>query len=173
MRVSAHWVGTALANQPALHYHDGLARQLPAVGEGAVEPFRILEHPADVGFEAWGATREEVFAHAARALFHLIVEPESVVPREEMTVRVEGRDPPDLLVNWLSELLYLHDAEGWLFCDFELRALEDTSLAAVARGERMDRARHQLRLMVKAITYHQLALEQTPQGWHARVYVDI
>jgi SHS2 domain-containing protein len=37
----------------------------------------------------------------------------------------------------------------------------------------MDRTRHQLRLMVKAVTYHQLALERTPQGWHARVYVDI
>jgi SHS2 domain-containing protein len=60
-----------------------------------------------------------------------------------------------------------------LFRDFELHALEDTSLAAVVRGERMDRARHQLRLMVKAVTYHQLALEETPQGWHARVYVDI
>jgi SHS2 domain-containing protein len=138
-----------------------------------VEPFRILEHTADVGFEAHGATWEEVFANAARALFHLIVEPESVVPREETAVRVEGRDPPDLLVNWLSELLYLHDAEGWLFCDFELRALQDTSLAAVVRGERIDRARHQLKLMVKAITYHQLALEHTPQGWQARVYVDI
>lgn len=146
---------------------------VPAVGEVAVEPFRILEHTADVGFEAHGATREEVFANAARALFHLIVELDSVVPRQETTVRVEGRDPPDLLVNWLSELLYLHDAEGWLFCDFELRALEDTSLAAVARGERIDRARHQLKVLVKAITYHQLALEQTPQGWQARVYVDI
>jgi SHS2 domain-containing protein len=138
-----------------------------------VEPFRILEHPADVGFAAWGATREEVFRNAARALFHLIVDPESVVPREEMTLRVEGRDPPDLLVNWLSELLYLHDAEGWLFRDFELRALEGTSLAALARGERMDCARHRLKLLVKAVTYHQLALEQTPQGWQARVYVDI
>jgi SHS2 domain-containing protein len=138
-----------------------------------VEPFRILEHTADIGFAAFGATRDEVFTNAARALFHLIVELESVAAREEIPVRAEGRDPPDLLVNWLSELLYLHDAEGWLFRDFELHSLEDTSLAAVARGERMDRTRHQLRLMVKAVTYHQLALEKTPQGWHARVYVDI
>jgi len=138
-----------------------------------VDPFRILEHTADVGFEAHGATREEVFAHAARALFYLIVELESVLPRQEKTLRVEGRDPPDLLVNWLSELLYLHDAEGWLFRDFELRALADTSLIAIARGERIDRARHRLKLLVKAITYHQLALEQTPQGWQAQVYVDI
>lgn len=138
-----------------------------------MEPFRILEHPADVGFAAWGATREEVFRNAARALFHLIVDPESVVPREEMTLRVEGRDPPDLLVNWLSELLYLQDAEGWLFRDFTVNSLADTSLAAVARGEKRDPARHQLKLLVKAVTYHQLRLEQTAAGWRAQVYVDI
>jgi len=138
-----------------------------------VEPFRILEHTADVGFEASGATREEVFANAARALFSLIVEPDSVVPREEVRIRVEGRDAPDLLVNWLSELLYLHDAEGWLFRDLEVRLGEDRSLVAVARGEKIVRERHQLKLLVKAITYHQLALEETPEGWRARVYVDI
>jgi SHS2 domain-containing protein len=138
-----------------------------------VEPFRILEHTADVGFEAWGAKREDVFANAARALFHLIVEPDSVVPRAEVSVQVEGREPADLLVNWLSEILYLHDAEGWLFRDFEVGALGNTALAAVARGEKIDRKRHQLKLLVKAITYHQLALEETSEGWRARVYVDI
>jgi SHS2 domain-containing protein len=76
-------------------------------------------------------------------------------------------------VNWLSELLYLQDAEGWLFREFELNSLSHNSLAAVARGERLDPARHQLKLLVKAITYHQLALEETPAGWRAQVYVDI
>lgn len=138
-----------------------------------MEPFRILEHTADVGFEAFGSTAAEVFTNSARALFHLIVDAESIVPRDAVSVRVQGRDPPDLLVNWLSEILYLHDAEGWLFRDFGVHALGDTSLAAVARGEKIDRKRHQLKLLVKAITYHQLALEETFGGWHARVYVDI
>jgi SHS2 domain-containing protein len=136
-------------------------------------PFRILEHTADIGFEAFGASREELFANAAGALFHLIVDLDSVRPREAAEIRVEGDGPPNLLVNWLSELLYLQDAEGWLFRDFEIHSLADRSLAAVARGERLDPARHQLKMLVKAITYHQLALEQTPNGWRAQVYVDI
>lgn len=138
-----------------------------------MRPFRILEHTADIGFEAFGTTCEEVFSNAARALFQLIVDLDSILPREEMAVRVEGSDPPGLLVNWLSELLYLHDAEGWLFADFAVRSLEDRSLTAVARGEKRDLRRHQVKLLVKAITYHQLALERTPEGWRARVYVDI
>jgi SHS2 domain-containing protein len=80
---------------------------------------------------------------------------------------------PSLLVNWLSEVLYRFDAEGWLFHDFEVEDLTDHSLAAMARGEKFDRRRHQAKLMVKAITYHQLDLRQTGQGWRAQVYVDI
>ncbi len=135
--------------------------------------FRLLEHTADVGFEAFGATREEVFANAARALFYLIVELETIDPREEVQVQVTGPDPASVLVNWLSEILFLHDAEGWLFREFEIQSLQDDSLRAIARGEKFQRPRHQAKLLVKAITYHQLALGKTPRGWRAQVYVDI
>ncbi len=138
-----------------------------------MERFRILEHTADVGFEAFGETRQEVFANAARALFHLIVDLETIAPRQEASLSVQGSDPAALLVNWLSELLYLHDAEGWVFSDFAVHSIEEKSLAATARGERFDSGRHQAKMMVKAITYHQLSLERTPEGWRAQVYVDI
>lgn len=138
-----------------------------------MEPFRILEHTADIGFEAFGATREEVFANAARALFHIIVELDSIEPRETVSLNVDGADPPSLLVNWLSELLYLQDTEGWLFREFTINSLSEKSLTAAARGEKADPARHQLKLLVKAITYHQLQLEPTANGWRAQVYVDI
>ena len=139
----------------------------------SIEPFRVLEHTADIGFEAFGRTREEVFANAGRALMHLIIDLDSIVPREGVKVQVDGPDLPSLLVNWLSKNLYLHDAEGWLLCDFDVRSLSDRALSAVARGEKFDPARHQVKLLVKAITYHQLALEETAEGWRAQVYVDI
>ena len=138
-----------------------------------MQPFRVLEHTADIGFEAFGATREEVYINAALALFHLLVDRESIALREQALIPVTGGNPPELLVNWLSGLLYLQDAEGWLFGDFQVISLEDRSLVAVARGEKLDSARHQLKLLVKAITYHQLMLEQTAAGWRAQVYVDI
>jgi SHS2 domain-containing protein len=135
--------------------------------------FRVLEHTADVGFEAFGATREEVFANAARALFDLIVELDTIEPCEEARVEVTGPDPASVLVNWLSEVLFLFDTEGWIFREFEIQTLHDNSLSAFARGEKFQRSRHQAKLLVKAITYHQLALEKTGQGWRAQVYVDI
>ena len=135
--------------------------------------FRVLEHTADIGFEAFGSTREETLANAARALFSLVVDLDAIIPREEVTIRASGSDPEALLVNWLSELLYLHDAEGWLFREFEIGRLEDYSLVSTARGEKFDRSRHAPKLLVKAITYHQLVLEKTREGWRTKVYVDI
>ena len=147
--------------------YDGGAR------DATMEAFRILEHTADIGFEAYGSTREEVFANAARALQNIMVDLNSIAPRDEITIQVEGADASSLLVNWLSEILYRIDADGRLFHDFEMRSLGERSLNAVARGEPFNRARHQVNLQVKAITYHQLLLEATPDGWRARVYVDI
>ena len=135
--------------------------------------FRVLEHTADVGFEAFGATREEVFANAGRALLFLITDLEAIQPRDCVSIQLQGSDPPSLMVNWLSEILYLYDAEGWLFRDFEIDALSDHSLSARALGEKFNPERHQLKLLVKAITYHQLSVEQTDAGWRAQVYVDI
>lgn len=138
-----------------------------------MQPFRVLEHTADIGFEAFGATREEAFANAARALVDLIVDLNSVEPREEKALEVEGASGSSLLVNWLDEILYLYDAEHWLGCDFNIRKLRNGSLSAAVRGEQFDPKRHQTKLLVKAITYHQLALEEIPNGWRAQVYVDI
>jgi protein archease len=138
-----------------------------------MQPFRVLEHTADVGFEAFGRTLEEVYANAARALTDLIVDLDAVRPAEEVKIEVEGSDAPSLLVNWLSELLYRFDADRWLFRDFELARLSDRALDARARGEKFDPERHGIKLMVKAITYHQLALDETADGWRAQVYVDI
>ena len=76
------------------------------IGNAGMQQFRILEHTADVGFEAFGLTREEAFVNAARALIYLIVELDAIDPREEVSVQVQGADPESLLVNWLSELLY-------------------------------------------------------------------
>ena len=61
--------------------------------------FRILEHTADIGFEAFGTTLPEVFENAALALAHLIAEAATVEAREEIRIEVKGTDMPDLLVN--------------------------------------------------------------------------
>src|SRR5208283_3255944 len=100
----------------SLQYDVGLSAPSPPTrqvevpaGSYSMQPFRTLEHTADVGFEAFGATREEVFANAARALMNIIVDLDTIKPSDEVTLEIHGPDPESVLVNWLSEILYLHD----------------------------------------------------------------
>lgn len=138
-----------------------------------MERFHIVEHPADIGFEAFGTNREELFANSAAALMFLMFDPETVRPQQRRHIRVQGHDAPSLLVNWLSEILFLVDAEGWLLSSCEVEKLTEGLLEGMVQGETYDPARHQAKLQVKAVTYHQLALEKIPGGWRAQVYVDI
>ena len=83
-----------------------------------------------------------------------------------------GDDRELLLYDWLKELLYHFDAEHLLCARFEVK-VRPNGLTGSAWGEKLDRARHELNHEVKAITYHGLKVEQTPNGWLAEVIVDI
>src|SRR5439155_27271558 len=99
-------------------------------------------------------------------------DPASVRPLHQVEVRLKGTDREYLLFDWLKELLYRFDAEHLLFGRFEVHVTPD-GLTGKAWGEPLDRARHELGHEVKAITYHGLKVEQTPDGWLAEVIVDI
>ncbi|HXG12547.1 MAG TPA: archease [Gemmataceae bacterium] len=135
--------------------------------------FEHFEHTADLGLRIRAADLDTLFAEAARALFAAIVEDlASVEPRQKVEIRLEHDEPEFLLFDWLSELLYRFDAEHLLFGRFEVR-VNDAGLDGTAWGEPLDRSRHVLAHEVKAITYHGLRVERTPDGWLAEVIVDI
>ena len=68
-------------------------------------PFEILEHPADVGFLAFGATLAEMFANAALAMITLACDPETVREAEQRKIEATGEDVESLLYAWLAEIL--------------------------------------------------------------------
>ncbi|MDI7246383.1 MAG: archease [Bacillota bacterium] len=83
-------------------------------------PYEVLEHTADVGIRARGRTLEEAFANAALGMMSLVVpEPGRVLEREERQVKVCAADLEGLLVGWLSEFVYLIDAERFLVARIE------------------------------------------------------
>jgi SHS2 domain-containing protein len=135
--------------------------------------FRILEHPADVGIEAFGNTLEDAFKYAALGLTSIIVEPASVDPSEQRFVSLKGTDPENLLVRWLSEIIYLYDGEDFLLSDVNIQRLTHGELEAKLFGEKIIDGKHKLKMDVKAITYHQLKVEETREGVLLRVFLDI
>jgi SHS2 domain-containing protein len=137
------------------------------------EDFKILEHTADIGIIAYGEDISEAFVNAAEGLFSLIIDPKEVSVKKSREIAVTAPDREALLVNWLNELIYLLDAEGVLFKDFEIIEITETALKAKGYGEKINTKKHHLKREVKAATYHQLKIEQTTDGWRAQVIFDI
>jgi len=138
-----------------------------------MKKYETFDHTADLGIRAFGRTRDEVFANAAYALFDLLIGLDKVREELSLEVQLEAADPEDLLVRWLGELLFLCNGEGYLFKKFSFSRLEDTSLTAMARGERFDPSRHEFKMEIKAVTYHQIAIKRVQDRWEARIILDI
>jgi SHS2 domain-containing protein len=135
--------------------------------------YELFEHTADLGLRATASDLNALFEEAAKALTSAIVEdPAAIRPETETTIEVAGTDREYLLFDWLKELLYRFDAEHVVFSRFEVKVGHD-GLTGKAWGEPLDPARHVLSHEVKAITYHELKVEPTANGWLAEVIVDI
>ena len=135
--------------------------------------FEIFPLTADKGIRAWGRDLAELFVSAARGLWSLMVEPGTVRRVRMLPVEVEAADRETLLVAWLNELLYLHEAEEFVMADCSILSMADTALSAEVWGESVDRVRHPMVGHVKAVTYHRLLVRPTAEGWEGQVVVDV
>ena len=141
--------------------------------EGMSGTFRIIEHPSDLGIEAEASTIEEAFALAAEGLMSVIVDLPTVTPRESRRIRLPGSDDERLLVRWLGEVLHLYDGTGFVPARFAVTGVSEEGLTAEVTGEPLDPSRHRLKLDVKAVTYHGIAVRRSAAGNSVRVYLDI
>jgi SHS2 domain-containing protein len=135
--------------------------------------FEVFDHTADVGIVAHASTLPELFEAAAEGMFSLIVDGASVENRAWVERTVEAADPEGLLVAWLSDLLTLQAAQGFVPKVFVVDDISGNRLRATVHGEPVDPDRHKFRLDVKAVTYHQLEVAPEDGGWRARVILDV
>lgn len=133
-----------------------------------------IEHTADVGIELTAPDVRSAFELAAAAMFDMISDLTHVRDESCQVVRVHGRpgDLPNLMVRWLSELLYFFEGEGLLLCSFRIDELGGGAIAATVGGEPWDPKRHVLKTEIKAATYHDLEIDEVEGAWRVRVIFD-
>ena len=134
--------------------------------------FEVIDHTADIGIAAYGASLSEAFANAAYALFSLMADLENVADVLCCEAEATAENREDLLVAWLNELVYLFEVNNVLFKRFEIDELSETKLRARCYGERIDPERHKIKMAVKAATYHMLKVEER-DGYRVQVLFDI
>lgn len=130
-------------------------------------PFTLVPHTADLAIQVWGHDIAALFANAAIALFSVMAP-----IRQANNVRyleVEAIDYEDLLVNWLNELIWRHETEGMSYTNFKVTEITPTHLAVVCSSGIAE----EIRMVVKAATFHDLHIIQTPHGYEATVVFDV
>jgi len=120
--------------------------------------YRLLEHTADALVEIYGKNLDELFANAAFALFDQITDISKVEPIGELGLKLEAESREQLLVDFLQELLFVHDTENLVFSEFVVRT-DGRKLDAVVRGQEFDEDKHSKRSVVKGVTYHRLEFD--------------
>lgn len=131
--------------------------------------YAILAHTADVGITASAPTLEALFVEAARGMAAVILDTDPPKPTGKASIGADGDDVESLLVSFLDECLYLHEANGVLASGGSVfikgtiaRADLLTSSAEGAAGPQ-----------IKAVTYHQLRVERVDDHWEADVFFDV
>jgi len=134
--------------------------------------YELIDHTADMGIHVFGGNAEDLFQNAAMALMDQLVETAGLFAREEKRITIEGNDWPDLMVNWLREILYLWAGEEILVQSVQIETIAENSLAAHLWVDPFSSGRHTLKTEIKAVTYHQAQTFDTGSRWEARVIFD-
>ncbi len=135
--------------------------------------YKLINHTADFGIHVWGTDPKELFQNAARAMFEQITEIEALEEIEAVAIHLTGEDWPDLMVNWLRELLYYWHVKGLLLRDAQIQLISDKELLAQANFDSYTPDRHVIKREIKAATYHQILVRSGSDGWEARIIFDV
>ncbi len=136
-------------------------------------PYQIIDHTADIGITVQADSVGTLFKEAARALSELIFGHRTFVATETVTLAIKGGDWPDLMINWLRELLYLWNGENKIIGPVAITRLEPFTAEATVQVDNTPCDLHDIFNEIKAVTYHAIEVEQTATGWQARIIFDI
>jgi SHS2 domain-containing protein len=134
--------------------------------------FEELDHTADIALRVRGSDLKELFVNAALGMAHQLADPTSVVCTAEHEVSLRAGDVETLLVSWLSELLYLGEREGAaeiVFTTFDVRDIGPNHINATVRGGPAT----DLRRYIKAVTFSDLSVRRTADGYQTVIVFDV
>jgi SHS2 domain-containing protein len=135
--------------------------------------YQLLDHTADLRIRVVAKHRADLYQHAGLALADLIAGAVTPQDRTMTSIQLTGTDAADLMVNFLRELLFLWTGDGQLVTAITIQKIEDTAVEAQVVTQPFDPDRHRIRHEIKAVTYHQIDVSRTADGWQATVIFDI
>ncbi|MBI4450125.1 archease [Candidatus Uhrbacteria bacterium] len=134
--------------------------------------YELLPHPDDIRVRATGATLEDLFANAAKGMMSVMREDFTSLkpdPKRKRTLTVHSLDRETLLIEFLSQLLAMADTENELYPTLTITELHDRGLRADAIGAPVTPFDED----IKAVTYQDMAITETPEGFETTITLDV
>ncbi len=143
--------------------------------------YELVPHTADLKMYAYGVTFEELFCNALKGMFASIKPKSSQITYKDDTpvvskytvehhVVTRSMDRETLLVDFLSDCLYLSDVHDEAYFDARFKMLNEKELDATIYGVGVEGFEV---VEIKAVTYHDLQFEQIEGIWRATIVFDI
>ena len=138
-----------------------------------MKKYNLIDHTADIGIKAYGKSLSEAFENAAKGMFDIITDNSDIDSVGQYDIELSADDLEQLLVDFLSELLYLNSAKNLVFGFFKVGLDEEQKkLTAKIFGEKFDFSKHKIGTEIKAVTYHMLEIKKNKK-YSVQVLFDI
>jgi len=134
-----------------------------------LKKYEILEHKADLKIRVFGKDLKELFLNAMVGMFEG-ARYESEGGEIKREIKISSLDLPSLLVDFLSEVLYLCEVNKEVYHKVLFKNLTEKELEGILIGKPLKR----MGVHIKAVTYHDLDIHQKKdKTWQATILFDI
>lgn len=135
--------------------------------------YTLIDHTADLGMCVRGISLKKLFENAGNALFEQLVRIKQPSKEKTLTVSVSATDLSDLMVKWLSEILYLFNGEDLVIEDIKVEFIRKKFINSTLTVTEFNNEKHDLIREIKAVTYHQIEVNKKNNLWIAKVIFDL
>ena len=127
--------------------------------------YKLLDHATDALIEVTAKDLPEAFLTAANSVIETTLDREAVKEKEEMVIKVEGKDLRYLLFNWLEAVIYQLITEGFAIkrIKLDLKKNDSYEISATTFGEPIDLKKHNFKVEIKAPTFHEMEISEDGQ----------
>jgi len=138
-----------------------------------MKKYEVIEHTADIAIKAYGKNLSEAFENIAKSMFDIITDNSEIESVGQYDIELEAPDLEQLLVDWLSELLFLNTSQNLVFGFFKVELDEKKKhLIGHVFGDKYSISKYKIGVEVKAVTYHILEV-RNKKPYHVQVLFDI
>ena len=138
-------------------------------------PYTYIDHTSDLGIRVSGRNRSELFKNASGAVFEtmLVIGETKTLKTVERSLDLKSSSLPELLVEWLRELLFLFHTKQMVPQKANIRFRGHRQLKAKVTFLKLEKGYFRVKMEVKNVTYHNLKIRSTQAGYTATVIFDV